>query len=48
VPDTKTHELWVVNAVDVPVEIQEQVMRLLSGYDPDSYVRSCDKNGMTS
>jgi len=39
------HTLTVFNAVDVPYEIQAQVMRLLGPYDPDIYERPADAQG---
>ena len=34
----KQIELVVFNALDVPQDVQGQVMRLLAPYDPDIYV----------
>lgn len=39
------HELWVINAVDVPEDVRRQVSALLAPYDPDSYTRDCDASG---
>lgn len=42
---TTTHELVVFNAVDVPADVQDAVMRLLAPFDPDTYTRAADANG---
>lgn len=39
------HTLTVFNAVDVPQEIQRQVMQLLDPFDADIYERDCDESG---
>ena len=41
------HTLVVFNAVDVPDDIQWQVMALLRPYDPDTYTRAADASGHT-
>ena len=40
-----SHELAVFNAVDVPLDVAKEVMRLLAPYDPDAYTRACDGSG---
>ena len=45
VTQTQQHALTVFNAVDVPVSVADEVMRLLAPYDPDCYVRACDAAG---
>lgn len=39
------HILTVFNAVDVPMDIQFQVMNLLLPFDADIYNRECDETG---
>lgn len=42
------HTLTVFNAVDVPDDVANEVMRLLAGYQPDIYTRPCDATGRTT
>lgn len=41
----QTHTLTVFNAIDVPDDVANEVMRLLAAYSPDIYTRECDANG---
>jgi hypothetical protein len=41
------HTLTVFNGVDVPDDVQQQVLGILANYQPDIYQRDCDAQGFT-